>query len=155
MDEPRIAAPVEAGTIALVLAAFLSLGGVIGTLTAFTATGVVASLLPLFFAFAGGSAIAFSGQADRRAAVAASVAIIGMSLGCLLGVYTGIYVAQHKLLTPPESRASPASGSYLREFSVDQAEMIEQLRQAGTLSTEDAYKQLLEVSRKRSSAARP
>jgi len=134
-----------------VLVAFYLLGMVVGTFAAFTATSVVASLLPLFFAFAGGSAIAFAGQVDSAALRRACTAIAGLSLGCLIGVYSGAWVSAHKLLTPAEARAAAtASGSsYLREFSMDAADMIDQQKRSGALSVDEAYDKLLELNRSR------
>ncbi|MDO9286772.1 MAG: hypothetical protein Q7U26_17920 [Aquabacterium sp.] len=134
-----------------ILLAFFLLGMVVGTFAAFTATSVVASLLPLFFAFAGGTAIAFAGQVDSVAQKRASTAIAGLSLGCLVGVYSGVWVSAHKLLTPPEARAAAtASGStYLREFSMEPAEFIDQQKRSGAMSVDEAYDKLLELHRHR------
>ena len=88
----------------------------------------------------------FAGQMQPRAVTWACIAITGMAAGCMLGVYSGIYVSQHKLLTPKEVRTT-ASSTYLRDFSVDQVDMIEQLRVRRVLSIEEAYQQLLELSR--------
>lgn len=134
-----------------VLAAFSLLGIVVGTLAAFTATSVVSSLLPLFFVFAGGSAIAFAGQLDRTTLNRACTAIAGLSLGCLLGVYSGAWVSAHKLLTPPDARAAAiASGSnYVRSFSVDEADLIDNQRRSGAMSADEAYARMFELARSR------
>lgn len=132
-----------------VFIAFLLLGAVIGTLAAFTATSVVASLLPLFFAFSGGTAIAFAGHVDASVLKRACIAISGLSLGCLVGLYSGVLVSQHKWLTPQQERAAAtaAGTSYLRNYSLSEADMIDQQLRAGTLTPEQAYSKLQEIHR--------
>jgi Na+/glutamate symporter len=132
----------------LSLFAFSTLGFLIGTLTAFTADSVVSSLIPLFFAFAGGSAIAFGKNFEKHARDLAALAILGLSIGCVIGVYSGIYVFERKLLTPQEMRETRDDSAYLRKLSMDQIDLIDQQKRSGILTTEQAYAELTKIIRR-------
>jgi hypothetical protein len=132
----------------LSLIAFCTLGFLIGTLTAFTADSVVSSLIPLFFAFAGGSAIAFGKNLEKHTRDLAALAILGLSVGCVIGVYSGVYVFEHKLLTPQEMRVARDDSAYLRNLSMSQIDLIDQQKRSGILTTEQAYTELTKVIRR-------
>ena len=83
---------------------FGALGLLVGNLVGFTAESITASIVPLLFAFGGGSAIAFLQKLSVPDQRTAASAIFGLSLGCLVGLYAGLYVAERQLLTPPERR---------------------------------------------------
>jgi hypothetical protein len=129
------------------LVAFSSLGLLVGILTGLTAANVTSSLLALLFAFAGGSAVAFLNKLDAAKLVLASQCVTALSLACLLGVFSGVIVAERQLLTPEEYRAAPAestvmSRKVLKKASAQRIGLINQLYRDGRLSADAAYEAL-------------
>jgi hypothetical protein len=99
-----------------IVLSFLALGFLIGNIVGMTAQSVVTSLLGLLFAFAGGSVLTFIHKLDAGERRLAGQAVLALSLACVGGLYTGIFVSEHRLLSPkPASTAvqampSPATG---------------------------------------------
>ena len=127
--------------------AFLMLGFLIGNLVGLTAESVVSVLVPLLFAFGGGSAIGFLHKLDSTARQAASKSILALAVACLIGTYVGILVSEHQLLTPESRRATRAGASiseskYLRSYVISKADQIDQLKATGALTPEKAYEAL-------------
>ncbi len=152
----------------MILLAFVCLGFLIGNLVGLSAESTLSVLVPLLFAFAGGSAIAFlhklSTPSEQRTA---GIAVIGLSLSCLLGVYVGIVVSEYQLLSPtenvveslpqtgqetnlgsddsspqPSSRASIADRKYLRTVDISLVNQIDHRLKAGEFTTARAYEEL-------------
>jgi hypothetical protein len=127
--------------------AFVCLGFLIGNLVGLSTDGVTRALLPLLFAFGGGSAVAFMQKVqpdDRRRAAAA---IVALSLSCLVGVYSGIVVAEYQWLSPDSEKAlaervSVGSQKYLKEYLISPAKAIDTKLSSGELTAEQAYDQL-------------
>ena len=133
--------------------AFTALGFLIGNLVGLTAESVISAILPLLFAFGGGSAIGFFHKIDQESRQWASTAILAISLSCLVGVYSGIAVSEHQLLTPAERKyvraeASIAESKYLRSYLASEADQIDQLKSTGALSPEEAYQALYKLLRR-------
>ena len=129
--------------------AFISLGFLIGNLAGLSANNVTNSLIALLFAFAGGSAIAFLSKLERPDRTLAGQAITALSIGCLLGTYGGVLVAEYQVLTPPAYRQAPADSSVgtrklLRAELKSQASVIDQMYKGGQLSLDQAYELLRE-----------
>ena len=72
-----------------------------------------------------------------------------LALACLLGVYSGILISEHQLLSPPEqkvaSRSSIESRKYIRENLYPLAQTIDQHKANGQITLEEAYEQLYEL----------
>jgi hypothetical protein len=133
--------------------AFASLGFLIGTLIGLTAQSVVAAFLPMLFAFAGGSLVAFLDRfrgEDRRTAL---TAIAALCLACLAGVYSSIAISERQLLSPRGRRiadqvaAPPAVADlkYLRADTTSAWKAIDQKVRTGLLSKDEGYAQLIAV----------
>lgn len=129
----------------LIAISFLVLGLLIGTLTALTAESVVSTLLPLIFTFAGGSAIAFGSTLKKEVLNLASVAILTLSIGALSGIYSGVYIFEHKLLTPENKRESRSETPYLRNLKIEKINIIDHQKRSGVLTTEEAYQEILNI----------
>jgi len=130
--------------------AFAALGFLIGNLVGLTSESVVSALMPLLFAFGGGTAVGFMPKLDPTAQRAASIAITALSLSCLLGTYVGIAVTEHQVLTPEPRRQARATASvadlkYVRSFIVTQADQIDQRRANGELTAQQAYEALYKL----------
>lgn len=137
------------------VAGFLALGFLIGNLVGMSATSAVTALLGLLFAFAGGSILAFLEKFSSVNLRVASQALLALSLACTIGLYTGIYVSEHQLLSPPERfsaradtagrsafRESVESRKYLRAAIGDGVEAVDGLRRRGDLNDKAAYEML-------------
>lgn len=130
--------------------AFLALGFLIGNLVGMTSASVVSALIPLLFAFGGGSAIAFLEKLNVDAQKRAAVAVMCLSLACLLGVYTGIFTTEYHLLSPRKAvpgTVSRLDNTYLKSLVISDANIIDQQLAKGRITLEEAYMQLKEAYR--------
>jgi len=133
--------------IPLLVFAFSCFGFLIGNLVGLTAESVVMGLLPLLFAFGGGSAIALMGKLSEAGQVNAYIAIGCLSLSCLFGAYTGIYLTEHQVFTPENRRIIGAKTNveylkYLRSEMVGTIQSIDERARTKRISYEQAYKEL-------------
>lgn len=134
------------------IVAFSALGFLIGNLVGLTAESVVSAVVPLLFAFGGGTAIGFFHKLEGESRRAASVAILAISVACLGGVYLGIATSEYQWLTPEHRRAERvtagiAETKYLRAYLVAEADQIDQLKVTGALTAEQAYEALYKLVR--------
>jgi hypothetical protein len=115
---------------------------------------MVQAVVAAVFAFFGGSAVAVLGNKTRAEQQAVALGTLGLSFGAMVGVYSGILVNEHQLLTPSSHRVSkaPAATSaeltpakYLRENSLRLAAEIDQKRRTGALTAEQAYDQMYKL----------
>ena len=135
--------------LAVHIFAFGCFGFLVGNLIGFTAESVVKSLIPLLFAFGGGSAIAFMGKLTEMEQVRASVAIGFFSLSCLLGTYTSILLVEHQIFTPERVINSDREGitkitdrKLLRSTILSASSSIDQRVRSGLINHEEAYREL-------------
>ena len=126
--------------------AFFMLGFLIGNLVGMSAESVIATLMPLLFAFGGGSAIGFLHKVDEASRKVAFTAILTLSVGCLAGTYLGVAVSEYQLLSPTsvgvEERAAIVDSKYLRSYLISEADQIDQLYASDVLSPQRAYERL-------------
>ncbi len=128
--------------------AFLLLGLLIGLLIGMSANGAVAIVIPLLFTFAGGSAIAYFSRQSAEVIRQANRSITALSLGCLVGVFSGIIITENQLLTfnsaAPRraARESVEATKYLRAGEIERAKAIDALVRTGRLTKEAAYDEL-------------
>ena len=80
--------------------AFCALGVLVGTLLSFSAQSLAQAVLAAVFAFFGGSILQILATRTRPFQVAAALATLSLSLGTLFGIYSGVYVNEHQLLSP-------------------------------------------------------
>ena len=134
--------------------AFSCLGALVGTLLAFSSQSLVQAVVAAVFAFFGGTVLAVIGNKTRAEQQAVAVGTLGISLGALIGVYSGIYVNEHELLSPPGQKTLVSTGlttpdkvyrKYLRENSLRAAAEIDQKRRTGVLTAEKAYEHLYKL----------
>jgi hypothetical protein len=143
--------------IAIVIA-FACLGFLIGNLVGLSSGSTLTVLIPLLFTFAGGSAVAFLPKLDVDTRRLAAAAVIALSLSCLAGVYSGIFVSERQLLSPPNIRSAVSAAyttkadrehlKYLMTQEVTEADVIDQKLRRNELSAEQAYEQLYELVKK-------
>jgi len=130
--------------------AFLMLGFLAGQLVALSAASLAESLLGLLFAFGGGSAIALLKKLDGADRILACKGIFLLSAGCLAGIYGGIYVSQHQLLTPDRAvaaaRIKSGAVTYLRENLTSAALAVDQRKANGDLTAAQAVEELVNIA---------
>ena len=109
---------------------------------------VVAGLFTLI----GGSLIAFFDKTTAQAQRAAVIALFGLSVGSLVGVYTGIIVNEHMVLSPKGAAttrsgvlAASAPVKYLRENTLLLIDEIDAKHRTGVLTAEQAYAELFKA----------
>jgi zinc transporter ZupT len=102
----------------LITFAFLAMGMLIGTLLAFSAQSLSKSVIAAMFAFFGGSLLAFLQKLSIIDQIKASGGLGAIALGTILGVYSGLYVNEHQLLTPQEQRVSNSNRVMSKESQV-------------------------------------
>jgi hypothetical protein len=138
-----------------VITAFAALGLVVGNLVGLTATPVVASVLGLLFAFAGGSILTFFHKYTHEDRNAAARGLLALALGCLVGVYAGIFVSERRLLSPAHRRGTAnvvargddvsvmfRSQAYLRSSVAEKADVLDNQYQNGEISAPTAFREL-------------
>jgi hypothetical protein len=82
------------------------MGMLIGSLLALSAQSLSKSVIAAMFAFFGGSLLAFLQKLSIIDQIKASGGLGAIALGTIFGVYSGLYVNEHQLLTPQEQRVS-------------------------------------------------
>jgi hypothetical protein len=136
----------------MILFGFASLGFLIGNLIGLSAESTLGVILPLLFAFGGGSAVAFLHKLEPGDRRMAGAAITALSLFCLIGAYTGILVSEHQLLSPASSESretlSVADRKYLRAIDARQVDLIDARYKARELTAAEAYEALYELASK-------
>ena len=134
--------------------AFGCLGLLVGTLLAFSSQSVVQAVVAALFAFFGGSILAVLGNKTRAEQQAVALGTLVLSVGALVGVYSGILVNEHQLLTPANLRVAKATvvgvaastpKKYIRAISLQMVTEIDQKLRTGFLTPEQAYDQLYKV----------
>ena len=130
----------------MVFLAFVSLGFLVGSLIGMSAESTVTVVLPLLFAFGGGSAVAFLHKLSDRDARRAAMAVVALSLSCLVGVLGGVVVTERQLLTPSDLRkarreASPTVESLkvLRSEALDSLADADAQKRAKIITCDQAY----------------
>lgn len=141
--------------MAIIILAFVCLGFLIGNLVGFSSGSTLAVLIPLLFTFAGGSAVGFLPKLPVDTRRLAAGAVIGLSLSCLAGVYTGILISERQLLSPAYIREAASikpttrvERGYLQAAVFSEAAVIDQKYRANELSAQEAYEQLYQLVRK-------
>ena len=131
--------------------AFLSLGFLVGNLIGLSSDNVVTTILPLLFAFGGGSAVGFFHKIEEQFRKTAYQLIFALSISCLIGAYSGIVISEYQLLSPKERRqyrveSSIKESKYLfSQEIVSEANIVDQLYATGKLNIEDAYEELYKI----------
>src|ERR1019366_7460671 len=88
-------------SILVVLSAgLLALGVLVGTLLAMSAQSLAQSVIAALFALFGGSLLAFLEKLAPANQIKVAAGVFAISLGTLGGLYSGLYVNEHQLLTP-------------------------------------------------------
>ena len=137
---------------------FLFLGFLIGTLVAMSAQSLSNGVIAAVFALTGGSLLALLKTLSDADQLKAAAGIGGISLGAILGVYSGLYVNDHRLLSPKAQLAnvqqqagqqvinttSQEGGKYLRSVNLTRVNEIDQEYRTGVLQLDQAYEQLRE-----------
>ncbi len=115
---------------------------VIGTLLALSEQSLAKTVIAALFASFGGSVILLMEKLTGKNQLNAVLAILMVSTGTILGTYSGLYVNEHELLTPPTRRATRASSEnqapcprkYLRENALSRAAAIDTQYRTGSTS---------------------
>lgn len=145
----NLASPNKPVSSTLLGVAFVILGILIGTLLAFSAQSLAQAVVAALFAFFGGSVVPLVSIKDRSSLTAISVTTLGLSAGALFGVYSGIYVNEHRLLSPAnKSVISEGPQKYLRENLLQTANDIDVKRRTNILTLEEAYDELAKACTK-------
>jgi len=130
--------------------AFVALGFVAGQLVGLSATSLATSLLGLLFAFGGGSAIAVLKNLEGADRIVACKGIFLLSVGCLAGIYAGIYMSQHQVFTPDRTVAAARIKSgetpYLRKNVTAAALAVDQRKANRDLTAAQAVDELVDIA---------
>jgi len=138
------------GGVAMLGLAFLSLGVFIGTLLAMSAQSLAQAVVAALFASFGGSILLLVEKLAKDKLAKACLGILAISLGGLIGTYSGIYVTEYQVLTPVSLRVNSSkaattgteSRKYLRENVVSGASAIDMKYRTGALPANEAYEKL-------------
>jgi len=129
---------------------FAALGVLVGTLVGLSASELATALLSILFAFAGTSAIAFAQVKGEQVKQVATSAILSLSIGCLIGIYSSVFVTEHQLLSPniirPHRFSEPlVERKYIRDYQTNKTKTIDKLYSTGHLTAAQAYDSLREA----------
>lgn len=134
----------------MTLLAFASLGFLIGSLIGLSAESTLGVVLPLLFAFGGGSAVTFLHKLEPVDRKLAGAAVTALSLFCLAGVYSGIFVSEHQLLSPSADQdaelGSIEARKYLRSVDARLVDVIDQRYKGRELTAAEAYEALYQLA---------
>jgi len=127
-----------------------ALGTLIGSLVALSAQSLAQAVIAAMFALFGGSLLVFMEKLSEQNQAKAAIGIFAISLGTLCGVYSGLYVNEYQLLTPPAQRFTRAQSTqatvevrkYLKENILPKANEIDVKYRNGLLTPQDAYDQI-------------
>jgi hypothetical protein len=133
-------------SVTLVLSAgLLALGLLIGTLTAMSGHSLAQSVIAALFALFGGSLLGFLDKVPIHNQIKVSAGVLAISTGTMIGIYSGLYVNEHELLTPLSARhlaAGADRNKYLRSAVIDEAKAIDQQYRNELLPAKEAYEKL-------------
>lgn len=121
---------------------FAALGFLIGNLVGLTSEAVVSSTIGLLFAAIGGSVIVLLHklpQTDRRLA---GQLVFSLAVATLLGVGSGIYVSEHRILSPRLAAHTTTENKYLRSAFGSESASIDIQYNQHVINGDEAYKQL-------------
>ncbi len=151
-------------TVACLGIGLFMLGVLVGTLVAMSEQHLAQAVIAALFALFGGSLLTFLQRLTDDNQKRASIGVLAISLGALVGVYSGLYVNEYQLLTPPARRfmLGPIPNStveakkdfeikarkYLKENVLPPANAIDMKYRTHLLSAEAAYEQLRELLEK-------
>lgn len=134
--------------IATLSCALFFMGLLVGTLVALSAEALVQALIAALFALFGGSLLALLKNVSAIDQLKTSAGVLAISIGTLVGLYSGLYINQHQVLTPTALRASRPTdvvNTYLRANVIPEATAIETQYQNKELTAEQAYGRLHEL----------
>jgi hypothetical protein len=100
---------VEEDHVAALVLGFGFLGLLIGNIAGMTSAAISSSLLSLLFAFVGGSILVFLEKLSPETRKLAGQSVAALSICCLVGIYSGIYVSEHRLLSPKDGVATASA----------------------------------------------
>lgn len=137
----------------LAVAAFSSIGFLIGAIVALSEDHLARVAVPLLFSLFGGSIIAFGRQLSGPEKKDSHIALLSISLGCVGGILVGILCTQYRWLSPTletakGTQSASSNGFYLRGITISTINGIDQQFRAQHLLPEEAYNQLLAAIRK-------
>jgi len=131
-----------------------TLGLLIGTLVAMSAHSLAQGVLASLFALFGGSLLGLLQKVPIHDQFKVAAGILAISVGTLIGLYSGIYVNEHQLLTPVDARivarrtgssAPLEANKYLRSTVLSKANAIDQQYRNGGFTDKQAYDELRKI----------
>lgn len=129
----------------------LTLGFLIGNLIGLSANNHMETIMASLFAISGGVTILSIKNEDLTIVNLKLRALFFIALGCLIGVYFGIYLSESKSLTPDktivagkETEEKIIDRKYLRSQTMTFVELIDQQLTNEEITVEEAYNELFE-----------
>jgi hypothetical protein len=130
---------------------FGSLGALLGFMLGLTSESVVKTVIPLLFAFVGGSIFAVLGKLSESDRKLAGQSVFALSVSCALGTAIGIGTNQYRLLSPHPNEAQISyeakNDDYLKKAAVkSSADEIDSEKQQGYLTINQAYERMYQIA---------
>ena len=131
-------------------ASFGCLGLLIGNMVGLSADSLARIVIPAILAFTGGSLLVILNKLSINQIRMAAVAIVMLSLSCLLGVYLGILQSEYRIFSPQyadhiSNSGSPIQRKYLRDNEISRILSIDTQYNNQQIDAKVAYDQLFEV----------
>jgi hypothetical protein len=130
---------------------FGALGMLIGTLLAMSAQSLAQAVIAAIFALFGGSLLVLLEKLSERDQIKICGGLLGVALGTLLGLYSGLYINEHQLLTPIRGRqignVDPSHPpveprKYLRSDVSDKIDAVDMKYRSKVIGASEAYDEL-------------
>jgi hypothetical protein len=139
------------GVIMWLVLGFGSLGALLGFMLGLTSESAVKTVIPLLFAFVGGSIFAALGKLSESDRKLAGRSVFALSVSCALGTVVGIVTNQYRLLSPHPDHAQISyenkDDDYLKNAIVrSAADEIDSEKQQGNLTTAQAYERMYKIA---------
>ena len=124
------------------------MGMLVGMLAGMSSSVIVQPLIALLFAFVGGSVFAILSKLSAEDRRLAGKMVSSLSFCCLIGVIAGIFITRHQYLVPTDNRqamvnaclgTNPPPACMLRSSNSDQVAIIDEKKNAGKLTADEAY----------------
>jgi hypothetical protein len=138
------------------------MGLLVGMLAGMSSSIIVQPLIALLFAFVGGSVFAILSKLSGEDRMLAGKMVSALSLCCLIGAISGMVITRHQYLVPADIRAdvvkaclgsNPPPACLLRSSNPGDAAIIDQKKNAGKITADEAYNALRELYQQDHSAA--
>jgi hypothetical protein len=127
---------------------FVALGLLVGNLVGMTSESAVTPTLSLLFSAAGGSIVVLLHKVPETERKILGKLLLALSISCLFGIFDGIVVTEHRLLSPRSATRAQSDTKYLRSMTSKEIDAIDIEYKSRAISAGEAYSRLYALAKK-------